>query len=144
PVSARPAAVRPGADDEHVEGARIPPLDLAIDLERAEEVLRVEPSAHGHDGGLYALEMGPQVSRLPELVVRVVLHQLLPERDPALEEARLRVRERAELQVELVAIGRFEVERLGPLARGLLERLPKGREEAKRVWKVKRAVVVEV
>ena len=45
-------------------------LLAAVRLERAEEVLGVEPAADRHDRRLDVLEVRPEVARLPEVVVR--------------------------------------------------------------------------
>ena len=55
-------------------------LDGLVGLERAEQILGVEPAADGHHRGLDVLQVRPEVARLPELVVGGVLHHLVPER----------------------------------------------------------------
>ncbi len=90
-VAARPAAVDPRAHDQRVGDAGALLFDGAVGLQRAEQVLGVEPAADGHHRRLDVLEVRAEVARLPELVVGAVLHHLVPERDLALEVLRLRL-----------------------------------------------------
>ena len=55
-------------------------LDRLVRLERAEQVLGVEPAADGQHRRLDVLQVRPQVARLPEVVVVAVRHHLVPER----------------------------------------------------------------
>ncbi len=141
---ARPPAVGPRPHDEGVRRAGAVALDVLVGLERAEEVLGVEPAADGQDGGLDALEVRPEVARLPEGVVRLVRHHLVPEGDRVLQVERVRVRERHELLVELVPVLGAEVEPRTRLRRRGRARLPEAREEAEGVRQVEGAVVMEV
>src|SRR6185437_16822365 len=45
-IATAPSAMRPGSDHEHVNGARIIPLDLAVNVQRAVKIFRIEPSPH--------------------------------------------------------------------------------------------------
>ena len=56
-VAARPAAVAPGPHHQHVGRPGAGRLDVLVGLERAEEVLGVEPAADGHDGRLDVLQV---------------------------------------------------------------------------------------
>ena len=101
----------PGAHDDHVRDTRAGGLDVAIAFERAEEILGVEPAADGHHRRLHVLQVGPEVLGLPVRIVSAVLHHLVPERDVALVIAGVGVGERAELEEEVVAVGRPVLER---------------------------------
>ena len=88
--------------------------------------------------------MRTEVARLPEFVVSVVLHQVVPEFDLAFEIKFVGVRQRAEFQIKLVTVGRFVIERLWLLARRLVEFLAEPGKEPERVRQIERAVVMEI
>ena len=100
-VAAAPAAVDPGTHHDRVRRAGARLLDAAIRLQRAEQVLGVEPAADGQHGRPDVLQMRPQVARLPELVVGAVPHHLVPERDLPLEVFGVGVVQRAQFEEEL-------------------------------------------
>ncbi len=104
-VRTRPTAVRPRTHDEHVERAGVLLLDRGVGVERAEEILRVEPSADGHHGRRDVLQVRLEIPRFPERVVVRVRDEVLPERDFLVVVLRVDVRERPEAQEEVVAVG---------------------------------------
>src|SRR3989442_11391934 len=78
-IRARPAAVTPGPDNQHVVDSRILFLNRLISSERPEQVFVVVPAADGHHRGVNVLEVWKNISLLPELIVVRVLHHLVPE-----------------------------------------------------------------
>ena len=84
-VAAVPAAVRPGAHHQQVCRAGRLTFGRAIDVQRAVKVFGIEPAADDHHRRADVLQMWPQISRLPELVVSAVPHQFVPESDLTLE-----------------------------------------------------------
>ncbi len=142
--AARPATVGPGTHDQAVRGPGALRLDRPVGLERAEEVLGVEPAAHGEHGGLDALEVRPRVAGLPEGVVALVRHDLLPEGHVALEVLPVEVRHRPGPHEELVAVGGAVVEARRPLRGRLGAGLAEGGVEVEGVRQEEGAVVVEV
>ena len=91
--------------------------------------------------------MAADVARLPECVVVGVLEQVVPERDLVVEVLRVDVGERADVQVEAVAVGRGrrEVDQAWPRHAGRLgPRRAEAAVEANRVREVERAVVVKI
>ncbi len=142
---ARPAAVEPRPHHEHVaRHRRAQPLDRSVDVQRAVEVFGVEPSADGHHRRAHVAQTGRQASRLPELVVGAVTHQVVPEPDLALEVALVRVSERTEVEIELVGVRRPELEAGRKGRRRLRPLLAEDGVEAERVHQEEGAVVVEV
>ncbi len=79
PLAALPAPVEPGAHDQAAVGAGALAAQGLEHLQGAEEVLRIEPAAHGEHGGLHILDVGAQVAGLPEGVVVGVVQHLVPE-----------------------------------------------------------------
>jgi len=143
-LGSRPAAVRPGPHHQGVGHAGVLPFDVLVDLQRAEQVLRVEPAAHRQHRRPDALEVRADVPRLPEGVVGLVRHQVVPELHLALEVALVHPRERTERQVEPVAVERLIVEPRPGLRRRLGPRPAEAGVEAERVGQVERAVVMPV
>ena len=133
-VGPRPPAVRPGSHHEHVRDARVQAFGFAVGLERAVQIFGIEPPAHGHDGRVNLLQMRTIGASFPPLVVIGMGHDVVPERDLVLEILLVRVRQRAQTEKELVGVGRFEIERLGFLALGIVQLLLETMQEAKELF----------
>src|SRR5262245_43189288 len=142
--SAAPVAVRPRPDNEHVKDTGIVPFDLRINFERAKQIFRIKPAPHGHHRSPHVLQMRPKIALLPKAIVRPVLHELRPELDLTLEKFRFDVRERTDVQVEFIAIGRFVIERLWVLPRRFFKLLAESGKEPKCMRQIERAVVMKV
>ena len=114
-IAAREAAVIPRTHDEHVDGGRAVLLHEVVLAEQALRIFGVVPAAHEHDGGLDVLQVFPDGAGLPDFVVGGVVDVQVPERLLVLEVLFVGVGERAHLQVEIVAVGRAELEGRGGL-----------------------------
>ena len=79
-----PAAVRPRPHHQRVEDARVLPLGGAVGLERAREILGIEPSAHGHHRGADVLQVRRDVVTGTPLGIGDVADEVVPEVDLAL------------------------------------------------------------
>src|SRR5687767_661930 len=88
--------------------------------------------------------MRPDVSLLPECVVRIVPEQLAPEGDTVLEVPFVGVSKRTHLQKEIVSIGSAVLELRELEGRRLAAGNAKAREEVEGVRQEDRAVVPEV
>src|SRR5262249_21941175 len=84
-VRSLPATVVPWPHHENVVGAWARFLHGPVDVERAKEVLGIEPPADGHHGGANALQVAAEVPRLPDVIVGSVRHQVSPEGNLILE-----------------------------------------------------------
>ena len=102
-VGVRPAAVHPRSDDEAVGETGVLALDRPVDAERSHQVLRVEPAADGEDRATDVLQVPPDRTRLPELVIGRVGEELLPGGIFGSELGR-QVADRSGPEVELVAV----------------------------------------
>ena len=142
---AAPAAVAPRSHHDRVVALGTEPLDAAIRLQCPEQILGIEPAADRHDRRLDVFHVRPQIAGLPELIVRVVLHELFPERHAAFHVFRFRLAQRAHVEKELVAVRRAGFEPRPAIA---LER-PRPRpakihQEVETVRELQRAVVMPV
>ena len=109
-VTAGPAAMTPRSHHQHVRCAGIVGLDGFVRLQRPEQVFRVEPAADRHHRRFDVLQMRTNVARLPELVVRAVLHRVFPEGNVALEVLLVNFRQRLDALEELIAVGSAVIE----------------------------------
>ena len=141
---AAPIAVRPRAHHQHVGDSGVLPFSPAIGLQRAEQILPVEPAADGHNGAADILQVRPDVPGLPVRVVSRVGEELIPDGRPAFEVNRIRVRKRPHPQVEVVAVGRPEVETLQLFVQGVINLLGEPVEEVEVLRQEEGAVVVDV
>ncbi len=138
-----PLTVRPGSNDEGIDRFRAVLLDRLVDVERAVEVIGVEPSAHRHHRGANVDEMREDVALLPECIVGPVSHDRAPDRDFVFEILLVQVLDRSRPQIELVAVGSAEVDGPGRLGSGHAPGTSPGREIFEPVEN-ERAVEVEV
>src|SRR5665213_555637 len=113
PVAAAPSAVRPRTDHQRIRCLWIIAAYFFEDMQRAEKVLRVKPSADGHHGTVDVLQVGPQIARLPEFVICAVIHQIAPELDLPFEIKLVGVGEWPKIQIKLVTVRRLKIERSG-------------------------------
>ena len=139
-----PSTVKPRTQHQGVVDARIVFLDSGVDIRRAVRILRIKESADGHHVGVDVLEVRKDVATLPEGVVRVVLHQRIPERDLAVKVLLVCVLERPHIEVELIGVVHAKVESLTPRVRRIGTRSLKEREEPECVLQIERAIVVKV
>ena len=98
-----PPAVQPRPRRKNVLGSRILRLDRAVDRHGAVEVLGVEPPRDVQDRVPDVAQVRQRVLPLPVLVVGVVLDEVVPGRDIAMEVQVIDVRGRARLHEEVVA-----------------------------------------
>src|SRR5207247_5882401 len=101
-------------------------------------------SVHGSYGAGDVFQVRADVPSLPVSVVRWMGEEFAPDGRPAFEVNRLRVRQRAHPQVEVVTVGRFEVETLQLLVQRVLNTLGKPVEKIEVLREEKSAVVMEV
>src|SRR5262245_1596989 len=87
--------------------------------------------------------MRPKIALLPKAIISPVLHKLRPELDLTLEKLRFDIRERTDVQIKLVAIGRFVIERLWILPGRFFKLLAESGKEPKRMRQIERAVVMK-
>src|SRR5262249_31999634 len=79
-------------------------LDRTIRLERPPEIFGVEPSSDGHDRRFHISQVRARIARLPKRVAVPMHHEVVPERDLALEDLRLDVRDGPEREEEVVDV----------------------------------------
>ena len=143
-LAAMPTAVRPRPHHQRVEDARVLPLGGAIGLERAREILGIEPSAHGHHRRTDVLQVGRDVVTGAPLGIGDVADEVVPEVDLALVVTVAQVADRPTPQEELISVGRAVVERHGLLTQRVLELLPEEIEEAEVVGQQERPAMQRV
>ena len=115
-VMARPAAVHPRSHDEAVADVGIVRPDRTIHAQRSHQVLGVEPAAHRQHRAANILQVPPDCTGLPILVVGGMRDGLVPHRVRTSESSR-DVAQRSELEEKLVAVTRAVVERYFHLGR---------------------------
>src|SRR5207249_1989957 len=115
-VAVRPAAVHPRSHDDVVGEIGVLALDRTVDAERSHQVLRIEPASDGEDRATDVLQVPPDRTRLPELVVRRVGEELIPGGIFGSELGR-QVGYRAGAEEELVAVLGAVIEGDGDLGR---------------------------
>src|SRR5207245_6757858 len=64
-----PAAVPPRAHHQDIEDPLIFPFDGPVNLQRAVQVLGIEPAADSHHRRRHLLQVRQQVVRLPEVII---------------------------------------------------------------------------
>ena len=102
--TASPLAVRPRAEDDAVRRRWDSARDRFVNAQRAVEIVRVVPSAHGEHSRRDVPEMRRDFARLPEGVQRPVRHHVVPERRAALDVQFVGVRQRPHREEERVAV----------------------------------------
>ena len=108
--SVGPASVIPGAHHNGVAGARACRFNRSICFERSGKIFGVEPSAHHEYRGLDVFQMWEDVAFVPVVVVIRMRDLIAPVRILIFEVLLVRVRERSQFTVELIAVFRAVIE----------------------------------
>ena len=119
--------MRPRPHHQQIGRAGIVLLDRRVGVKRPHRVFGIEPAADVEHSAFHVVHKAPQRARLPELIVVRVVNDLLPVSGLAVEKLLIDFGKRAEMQKEVVAIGRTGIEKL-PLFRRLRPALARQEE----------------
>src|ERR1039457_5862826 len=111
----RPSAVRPRAHYQSVGRTRTIFLQLVEKPYWPRKILGIEPTADEHHGGRDVLPVGYERAAFPEFVITGMLEGGGPVGIGVLQILFVAVRERTHLEVKIVSVGCFKIERYGAL-----------------------------